>query len=193
MCSFRKLKKEAKMRNHFNFYIQANNPRVLKEHDLEDKNISDAMETIFPLYTESAVMMWNHICVPLSYKYDISYMMDDILDLLDDLLQVKEGKRGIYWLPDTFRSDWDIVWGSGQIRIISHWESVTGNLEGLLNANNRVSLKIAEFISEWKQILYIVLKGLEDNGYMESGIVNLKRLKQQYNRIPNNGILYKGH
>ena len=67
------------MRNHFNFYIQANNPRVLKEHDLEDKNISDAMETIFPLYTESAVMMWNHICVPLSYKYDISYMMDDML------------------------------------------------------------------------------------------------------------------
>ena len=193
MCSFRKLKKEAKMRNHFNFYIQANNPRVLKEHDLEDKNISDAMETIFPLYTESAVMMWNHICVPLSYKYDISYMMDDILDLLDDLLQVKEGRRGISLLPDTFRSDWDIVWGSGQIRIISHWESVTGNLEGLLNANNRVSLKIAEFISEWKQILYIVLKGLEDNGYMESGIVNLKRLKQQYNRIPNNGILYKGH
>ena len=27
------------MRNHFNFYIQANNPRVLKEHDLEERSI----------------------------------------------------------------------------------------------------------------------------------------------------------
>ena len=35
------------MRNHFNFYIQANNPRVLKEHDLEDKNISDGIKKIY--------------------------------------------------------------------------------------------------------------------------------------------------
>lgn len=181
------------MREHLNFYIQANNPRVLKEHNIEDKNISDAMETIFPLYTESAVMNWNHICIPLSYKYDISYMMDDTLNLLEDLIQVKEGKRTICWLPDTFRSDWNVVWGSGRLEIISHWESVTGNIEELLNANNRVSLKIAEFMSEWKQILYVVLQGLKKNGYVENGIVNLKRLKEQYSKIPGNGILYNGY
>ena len=42
-----------------NFYIQANNPKVLKEYNAEDKSIADAMETIFPLYTESAILMWN--------------------------------------------------------------------------------------------------------------------------------------
>ncbi|MCI8780736.1 MAG: hypothetical protein HFH70_08685 [Lachnospiraceae bacterium] len=175
-----------------NFYIQANNPRVLNGYNPEDENLSDAMETIFPLYTESAVMMWNHISIPLSYKYDISYMMDDILYLLEDLSQVNEGKRRICWLPDTFRCDWDIVWGKGQIEITSNWESVTGNLEGLLNANNKIFLKIIEFMSEWKQVLYIVLQGLKNNGYMEDMIINLDKLSEQYEMIPGNGILYQG-
>lgn len=75
-----------------NFYIQANNPKVLKEYNAEDESIADAMETIFPLYTESAILVWNHISIPLSYKYDISYMMDDVLDLLESFMQAKNGK-----------------------------------------------------------------------------------------------------
>ncbi len=48
-------------------------------------------------------------------------------------------------------------------------------------------------MSKWKQILYVVLQGLKKNGYVENGIVNLKRLKEQYSKIPGNGILYNGY
>ncbi len=174
------------------FYIQANNPKVLKEYNAEDESIADAMETIFPLYTESATLMWNHISIPLSYKYDISYMLDDVLELLESFMQAKNGKRIIHWLPDTFRSDWEIVWEDGQMEINSYWESVAGSLENLLNANARINLKITEFMAEWKQIFHIVLCALKENGYTERKIFSMEKLEKQYEAITKSGLLYQG-
>jgi len=34
------------------------------------------------MLTEDAILIWNAIYIPLNYKYDISYMIDDILNLL---------------------------------------------------------------------------------------------------------------
>ena len=61
-----------------NFCIQASNPRVQHKIDYEDSSLSDIIETIYPLYTEHAILTWNYISIPLSYKYDISYMIDDL-------------------------------------------------------------------------------------------------------------------
>ena len=87
------------------FCIQVGDPYLSNEKNEEDRSLSDAIESAFILNTENCIMMWNHICIPLSYKYDISYMIDDILKLLL-LLQEKDfGKTKIEWLPDTFRCD----------------------------------------------------------------------------------------
>lgn len=61
-----------------NFYILAGNPRVQSIENSDDKSLSEAIETVFPLNTEYAILSWNYISIPLSYKYDISYMIDDI-------------------------------------------------------------------------------------------------------------------
>lgn len=58
------------------FFIQVSKPICLNKFDKKDKTLSDAMETIFPLLTEKAIIMWNHIPILLSYKYDISFMLD---------------------------------------------------------------------------------------------------------------------
>lgn len=65
-----------------NFYIQASNPRVQHKMDCEDNSLSDIIETIYPLYTEHVILTWNYISIPLPYKYDISYMIDDMIKLL---------------------------------------------------------------------------------------------------------------
>ena len=57
------------------FYIQASNPRFIESISYEVESLSDAVESIFPLNTENAFLVWNYISVPLSYKYDISYML----------------------------------------------------------------------------------------------------------------------
>ena len=61
-----------KKRDIMKFLIQANSPECTMNFDKEDYNLATAIETIFPLMTENAILMWHHLCIPLSYKYDIS-------------------------------------------------------------------------------------------------------------------------
>ena len=98
------------------FYIQAGNPKSQGVADCNDKTLADAIESIFPLNTESAILMWNYISIPLSYKYDISYMMEDILLLLHTLQYREKGELTIHWLPDTFRCDWIVRWDPEKLR-----------------------------------------------------------------------------
>lgn len=173
-----------------NFYIQAGNPRICDKMEMEDENLSDAMETVFPLNTENAMMVWNHINIPLSYKYDISYMIDDILKLLHCLYENEIGKVTIHWLPDTFRCDWFITWRYGQMQIKSHWECTVGNLERLLNDNSEILLSVDAFVNEWKEVLRIIISGLKRCGYDADKIRGMKQLLKQYQLIEGVGCLY---
>lgn len=173
------------------FYIQSGNPMIQCIANCNDKSLADAIESMFPLNTESAVLMWNHISIPLSYKYDISYMMEDILVLLNMLQSREKGELTICWLPDTFRCDWTIRWDAEELNIHSRWENTVGNLEMLLNERPTISLKKDDFIKEWKSILGIVITGLNKCGYDVKEIKGMKQLIEQYKGIIGNGILYK--
>ena len=174
-----------------NFYIQASNPKLQCEKELYDDSLSDAIENTFPLNTESAILVWNYISIPLSYKYDISYMIEDILNLLLDLQEMEKGKKVIHWLPDTFRCNWAVSWEHGQLEIEAQWECTVGHLEGLLNEKPIITLPIETFISEWKEVLYTVIKGLKNCGYDEKSIGGMRQLLERYNSIKEVGILYK--
>lgn len=177
--------------DNLSFYIQAGNPMIQCIADRNDKSLADAIESMFLLNTESAVLMWNHISIPLSYKYDISYMMEDILMLLNMLQSREKGELTICWLPDTFRCDWTIRWDTEELSIHSRWENTVGNLERLLNERPNISLKKDDFIKEWKSILGIVISGLKKCGYDVKEIKGMKQLIEQYKGIIGNGILYK--
>ena len=155
-----------------------------------DKTLSDAIESSFLLNTENAILVWNHINIPLSYKYDISYMMEDLLKLLQCLQERDSGEMVIHWLPDTFRCDWSFVWNQGQLAMQSQWGCTVGHLETLLNSNSDISISVKDFISEWKEILYIVINGLKKCGYNENQIEGMRNLLEQYNRIKESGVLY---
>ncbi|WP_405288860.1 hypothetical protein [Methanobrevibacter sp.] len=172
-----------------NFVIQASKPRISGEYNLGDRDISEAIETIFPMNTESAILQWNCISIPLSYKYDISYMIWDILNLLEQLQTEPQGMMMIQWLPDTFRVDWKIVWKDNQMTIKSYWESVVGGLEELLNQKPVISLKIDNFLYEWKEVLYTLICALKDSGYKKN-LCGMEKLEYQFAEISKNGVLY---
>ena len=174
-----------------NSYIQASNPKFQRETEFDDDSLSGAIENIFPLYTESAILVWNYISIPLSYKYDISYMIDDILNLILNLQEKESGKKVIHWLPDTFRCNWGVSWENEQLKIESQWECTVGHLEGLLNEKPIVMLSIEAFISEWKEVLHVIIKGLTACGYNEKNIKGMWQLLERYNSIKEVGILYK--
>lgn len=178
--------------NYLSFYIQASNPKLQCEMEFNNDSLSDAIENIFPLNTENALLVWNYISIPLSYKYDISYMMEDVLDLLFDLQEMQSGKKIIHWLPGTFRCNWTVSWENGQLEIESYWECTVGHLEGLLNEKPVITLSIEEFISEWKEVLHTIIKGLKHCGYNEQKIGGMRKLLERYASIKEFGILYKG-
>jgi len=172
------------------FFIQASNPRFQYKADLNDNCLSEAIENAFPMNTENAIMTWNYVSIPLSYKYDLSYMIDDILKLIHVLRNNSNGNMVIHWLPDTFRCDWSIEWNEGIMKICSRWECTVGNLESILNMRNSVSLSISDFINEWKGVLEIIVKGLENCGYDKTKINGMENLITQCENIKNFGILY---
>lgn len=174
-----------------NFYIQASNPRILHGAESDDKCLSDAIESVFVSNTENVILVWNYISIPLSYKYDISYMIEDILNLLSTIQKTEKGKMEIHWLPDTFRCNWLVTWKDGQLQIESKWECTVGHLEGLLNEKPNITLPIKVFINEWKEVLSNVIKGLVSCGYDKFKIKEMQQLLEQYNCMEASGILYQ--
>lgn len=178
-------------RNRMIFGIQASNPRFQNIINTDDECLSEAIESTFPLNTEHVILVWNHVSIPLSYKYDISYMINDILMLINAIQKDDIGKIKINWLPDTFRCDWIIEWNRDEVRIDSRWEYIVGSLECILNQKKSIMLSKGDFVSEWKEVLGVLIRGLKHCGYDKSKINGMSELIEQYKKIKKSGIFYR--
>jgi hypothetical protein len=49
----------------------------------EDEHIGDAIQTVFPMWTEDAYLVWNGVHVPISYKYTLSFLIQDVVTMLE--------------------------------------------------------------------------------------------------------------
>lgn len=173
------------------FYIQTSNPFIVKETNIHDSKISEAIESVFPMNTEELILFWNHVGIPISYKYDISYMIDDILMMLQNIKLKGKGELLIHWLPDTFRADWKLEWSGEKISINANWENLKGNLQKILVDSKRVELLKKEFISEWKMLLKILISALKTNGYDLLIKHQYDELVKNFKDIKDYGILYR--
>lgn len=172
------------------FYIQTGNPYTINKFNQEDSSLSEAIESVFPMNTEELILFWNHIGIPLSYKYDISYMINDIIILLQHIQSETEGELLVHWLPDTFRADWKLVWGEEMICIDAVWENLRGDLQKILADSRRIEISKKEFVSEWKMLLYIIISALKKSEYNQLLKHEYCKLVKNFNSIENYGILY---
>jgi hypothetical protein len=172
------------------FIIQVSNPRVLRANDPDDDTLSDAIQTIFPMDTERALLAWNHVYVPLGYKYDISLMADDIVQICDDILSNAKGTRLIHWPSNTFAAVWKVVWASGVVSVEAQWNRVVGCTESILAGRPNISVPTQDFLAEWKGLLDVVRTALKIAGYTPEQITELYRLESVIARLPRYGSLY---
>ena len=172
------------------FCIQASHPKTTKTFDSDDETLGECVETVFPLDTEMALMNWLGVFVPLNYKYSISTILSDILEMLDAVLEKEQGKFEVVWPSSDFNGRWSLFWESDNLVIEANWESVIGDTEILLNSRGPVKMGKSAFLNEWKALLEVVLSGLLDCGYDESVIADISKLKMIYSRIERYGVLY---
>ncbi|MDT8975358.1 hypothetical protein RQP50_03760 [Paenibacillus sp. chi10] len=173
------------------FIIQASCPRFTGVFDSEAESLSDAIESSFPLLTENAVIVWNYVPILLGYKYDISIMIDDILEILEVLRKEDSGTKTIHWVSNTFAHVWHLSWDSRQLVINADWGSVSGGAEHLLQNSGSVTLTKQSFSSEWKKVLQNLITALSKSGYFEDRLPGMERLVHEYEAIENEGNIYR--
>lgn len=173
------------------FVIQSSNPRIELTWEAEDNSLSDAIQSVFPLRTERMVLTWNGIYIPLSYKYDVSFMVDDVVDLAMAMLTHSTGSKEIHWPSNTFAAVWDVRWEAGYVSVIGEWTRVVGGTEALLAASGAIRVPVAEFLGEWKRPLELVADALHRAGYGEVQVPKLALLDDVVKRLPQPGQLYE--
>ncbi len=160
------------------FKIQLNNPIVLITTLEEDTHIGMATETIFPMDTEDAFMIWNNISIPITYKYDVSIMLNDMIDIIKFMKDENKNKMSNHWASNTFVSEWFLTKNSGQVHIESNWGDTHGNLGSQLNENSELTLDANHFVAELKSMICFVKKCLEKAGYSSKNLKDFYLLEE---------------
>ena len=173
------------------FQIQAGNPQITGRFDPDDKTVRAAMETVFEFPTENAIVFWQNCFFPICYKYELSWMIEDLLELLYALLNSANGSQRVFWSPDTLHGEWKVSWESDRIRIETDWEELRGPcLEKLNSDYNVLSLPKHDFLCEWKMVLETVSSALIGSGYGTKQLRDFKQLNSICTRIPSSGVIY---
>ncbi len=174
------------------FWIQASCPRWQGSVDPDATTIDEAVESVFMRNTEDALIVWQHVYIPLSYKYDVGTILRDVLHMVRELLSSDAGEWQVDWPSNTFGARWHFKWEEERLVVTaSEWRSVVGDTEDLLRKRSILEIGKAEFISEWKAVLERVHTALSDAGYVSTTIPELDELSETISRIPRHGVLYR--
>ena len=173
-----------------NFCIQVSNPIVQPPAEAEVEYLYEAIVRIFPDDTEKAYLLWNSIPVRIDYKYDLYVLIEDIPRLLDVLLSSDKGTHRVGWGSNSFNAEWNIEWTDDRIKITSHWNSVAGAYEALLNSRSKLEIEKDVFLGEWKTLLRKIIEAIDSSGIKIANHAELDYIRRIEAAIANQGCLY---
>ena len=156
------------------FELRAGTPACPGAHDASDSTLSDALQTIFSI-DDHATMAWHHLEFRLGYKYDVSMMIDDIIEMVLAIRQNDAGLLEVDWPSSGFPYLWSIKWSATDVDIVARARDEPGAKE--LARCEWVRVKRAPFVRAWQSLLDIVLSCLLSSGYSSQQIAGLERLK----------------
>jgi hypothetical protein len=158
------------------FYIQASNPTFYSPTESYDDSLKEVIEAIFPYEAEYAFIVWNGFPISLRYKYDVGMIINDVLSIINLLLfsevQVCQVKLDCF----AFSTLWQMKWSDDSLTIASEWFRTSGKYEDWLNKYNQIEIKKSTFIAEWKMLLQVVIKAIEETNRK----VDYKSLRNLY-------------
>ncbi|MDH6310483.1 hypothetical protein M2451_004011 [Dysgonomonas sp. PFB1-18] len=145
--------------------IQISNPELSFVKNKDDASIEEALESIFLRNTEYAVLIWENLFIPLSYKYDISIMAKDFIKILE-FIEGTDSKIEIHWASNTFSSIWYLTkLQNGELEIKSLWVCVLGELRELLTKKSNICVTQIAFSKELRKMLFFLKDCLDKCGY----------------------------
>jgi hypothetical protein len=173
------------------FWIQASCPRWTTIASPDDESLADAIDTIFPSNTERAILAWRHVHIPLGYKYCISFLIDDVLTMVDQLTSSVGGQWKVVWPSNEFAAVWQLEWSGESLRVMTEWKQVVGGTEELLQRRSVLEIDRQAFLCEWTKLFTTLRDALAAAGYTEKALPGLIRLNQAIATIAEVGDLYR--
>ncbi|MGW9310421.1 hypothetical protein ACWGRK_17035 [Saccharomonospora azurea] len=145
------------------FAVQVGCPRTLRPEG-PAADMADAISELYPLDTEDLILVWNLVPIRLSYRYDVSVLMDDLVPLLEEVQGGLRAERAVRWASDTFAAEWKLVPDRTRLRISAQWFSTLGNYEDLLNTRGVVETPVENFVREMGKIVDRTCADIEASG-----------------------------
>ncbi len=174
------------------FCVQVCNPVFLYSPGETASDLSEAIQTIFPMNTEKAIIVWNNTYIPICYKYDISVIVDDLLPMFSNLLERDKGYHQTSFGSNTFNAKWNLSWSNGNLSILANWNSVTGNLDDLLSSNcSKLETTVNGFLGEWKELLRRISTSIDKSEISIIDSDNYELMINIENSIKMCGYLYQ--
>ncbi len=174
------------------FHIQLSNPKTIKPEKKKCEDLSDALQQIYPMWTEDLYISWNHTSVAIGYKYDVSVIMTGILEMLEALISSQTGQDHFGFASSTFHTDWEMAWEDDRLTISSKWFSVHGGIKSILNERYKLTLSRIGFLSEWKGLLNRIIEDVKKAGIQLSDQEEWTLIQRLEASIEDYGVLYKG-
>jgi hypothetical protein len=147
--------------------------------DEADTSLSDAAQTVFPL-EERALLEWNGLTLPLSYKYDISVMLEDIVEMVVAVGKTESGLFQVDWPSSGFPFHWTIKWDASEVEVHAQPRHEPGAVD--LMGREWVRVERGAFLGAWQELLITVLSCLEGAGYNNLQISGWARLRTAVSR-----------
>lgn len=151
------------------FKIQISNPITINKRNRNISDIVSAIQAIFPLDNEYCFIAWNHIFIPVSYKYNISIMIKDIIRIIN-FIKNEEKYLEFHWASNSFFALWKMECTSNSVIIDSTWKQVLGGLTELLQKKPILEVDKQEFMKEWTTLALFVKTKLENAGYNSTNL-----------------------
>ena len=162
------------------FKINACNPKHNSVFDKEDRRLSEAIYTIFPMDTEDAIVSWGDEDISLSYRYDIGTMIDDILEMLSAVQSNDTGTWSVAWPSNTFAGNWDFTWFENSLEIKAEWREEF-EASDYLKRHDVLKIKKDKFLDEWRKITTTLLLNLKECGYTCDNLTDMQLLIEANN------------
>jgi hypothetical protein len=121
--------------------------------------LADAIELGFPMEADNAVVVWNDLSIPLNYKYDLSVILDDVLDILNHCLEDKKIKT--WFASNTFTAQWTVDTHDEIVEVQSDWRAVISKNTNQLNQVPSISVPKMYFLKQWSGLLETALAGVQ--------------------------------
>ena len=124
-------------------------------------DLSDAVQTAFPLETDDAIVLWNGVAIPLSYKYDVSIILEDVIGMLESCRIGAARTIYVNFGSDTFNADWTVQLREDSVAVTAVWNSVVGDREAELNKCSTLVINRDDFTSQWLGVLCRAIEGVK--------------------------------